>query len=140
MTTGNDQPFTASSIAGLLRPASGPIEERFAKGGTRVMVLLRILSGLFLLAAALALIAEATYAQLGVPGAPFTPVLKQLNDAAPKVLQAMEQSVSSMHPMLWDPLLTSILQLPAWISLGSIGLVLGWLGRRRYQRINVFTN
>lgn len=104
------------------------------------MVLLRILSGLFLLAAALALIAEATYAQLGVPGAPFTPVLKQLNDAAPKVLQAMEQSVSSMHPMLWDPLLTSILQLPAWISLGSIGLVLGWLGRRRYQRINVFTN
>ncbi len=140
MTTGNDQPFTASSIAGLLRPASGPIEERFAKGGNWVMVLLRILSGLFLLAAALALIAEATYAQLGVPGAPFTPVLKQLNDAAPKVLQAMEQSVSSMHPMLWDPLLTSILQLPAWISLGSIGLVLGWLGRRRYQRINVFTN
>lgn len=104
------------------------------------MLVLRILSGLFLLAAAFALIAEATRAQLGVPGAPFTPVLVQLAEAAPVILQAVEKSARSLHALLWDPVLTSILQLPAWISLGSLGLVLGWLGRRRYRKVNVFTN
>jgi len=34
----------------------------------------------------------------------------------------------------------SFLRLPAWVSLGAIGIILGWLGRRRRQRINVFTN
>lgn len=104
------------------------------------MLILRILSGLFLLAAALALIAEATRAQLGMPGAPFTPVLVQLTEAAPVLLQAVEKSTRSVHTLLWDPVLTSILQLPAWVSLGSLGLFLGWLGRRRYRKVNVFTN
>ena len=104
------------------------------------MLFVRILSGVLLLAATLALIAELTRAQLGVPGAPFTPVMTQLVEAAPAVLKAMEKWVRGSHELLWDPVLQSILQLPAWISLGSIGLILGWLGRRRYQRVNVFTN
>lgn len=104
------------------------------------MLILRILSGVFLLAATLALIAEATRAQLGVPGAPFTSVMTQLAEVAPAVLQGIEKWVRGVHELLWDPVLQSILQLPAWISLGSIGLILGWIGRRRYQRINVFTN
>ena len=104
------------------------------------MLILRMLSGIFLIAAAYALIAEVTNAQLGIPGAPLTPVYKQLADAAPAALKAMEQAVSKLHPLLWDPVLLSILRLPAWISLGSIGAVLGILGRRRYQRIRVFTN
>lgn len=104
------------------------------------MLVLRILSGVFLLAAALALIAEATYAQLGVPGAPFTPVLTQLAQSVPAILKTLEQGTVSVHPLLWDPVLKSILQLPAWISLGSLGLMLGWLGRRRHRRISVFTN
>lgn len=104
------------------------------------MLILRILSGVFLLAASLALIAEATRAQLGVPGAPFTPVLVQLTESAPVILQALEEATRSLHAFLWDPVLKALLQLPAWVSLGSIGLVLGWLGRRRYRNINVFTN
>lgn len=104
------------------------------------MLILRILSGLLLLAAAFALIAEATRAQLGVPGAPFTPVLVQLAETAPVILQAMEEGTRSLHALLWDPVVKSILQLPAWVSLGSLGIVLGWLGRRRYRKVNVFTN
>lgn len=103
-------------------------------------ITIRILGGLFILVATLALIAEATRAQLGVPGAPLTPLLVQLTESAPQFLRALERSTSSIHPLLWDPVVKSILALPAWILLGSIGLILGWLGRRRRRQINVFTN
>lgn len=105
-----------------------------------MLIFWRVLSGLFLLAATLLLISEATRAQLGVPGAPFTPLLTQLTQSAPAMLRAIEKSVSSVHPLLWDPVLRSVLALPAWISVGSIGIVFGWLGRRRHERISVFTN
>jgi len=104
------------------------------------MLILRVLSGVFLLAATIALISEATRAQLGVPGAPFTPLLTQLAESTPVLLSSLEKMIRNVHAYLWDPLLLSILQLPAWVSLGSIGLVLGWLGRRRPQSIRVFTN
>ncbi|MCL4768286.1 MAG: hypothetical protein KJZ80_18860 [Hyphomicrobiaceae bacterium] len=103
------------------------------------MTSLRILSGLFLLAATLALISEATRAQLGVPSAPFTPLLVQLTETAPPVLRAIERSARSVHALLWDPMLRSMLTLPAWVVFGAIGLILGWLGRRR-RSVDVFTN
>lgn len=104
------------------------------------MAILRILGGIFLLAATLALISEVTHAQLGVPGAPFTPVLDQLAASTPKLLQSIERGTRSLHVLLWDPVLRSLLTLPAWVSLGTIGFVLGWLGRRRRHRISVYTN
>lgn len=104
------------------------------------MILLRVFSGIFLLAATLALISEVTRAQLGVPGAPFTPLLDQLAASAPQMLMAIERGTRNLNALLWDPALRSLLALPAWISLGGIALLLGWLGRRRRQRVNVFTN
>jgi hypothetical protein len=100
---------------------------------------LRFLSGLFLLVASIALISEATRAQQGVPGAPFTPFLSQLMESAPQTLAGLQRSLRNVHPALWDPVMKSVLSAPAWVSLGGVGLVLGWLGRRR-RRINVFTN
>ena len=67
------------------------------------MLILRILSGLFLLAAAIALISEATRAQLGVPGAPFTPLLTQLAESTPVLLRSVEKMVRNLHGYLWDP-------------------------------------
>lgn len=104
------------------------------------MIILRLLSGVFLLAATLALIAGATRAQLGAPNALLTPFLSQLAQSAPGILATIEKSISAAHPLLWDPVLKSFLKLPAWVSLGGIGVLLGWMGRRRHQRINVFTN
>jgi hypothetical protein len=98
---------------------------------------LRFLSGLVLLAAVVALVSELTRAQLGVPSAPFTSLLSQLTELAPAKVAALQRS---MHPLLWDPVVKSLLRLPAWVILGGIGLVLAWLGRRRPQRIDVFTN
>ncbi|MGB3721038.1 MAG: hypothetical protein DIU63_05600 [Proteobacteria bacterium] len=104
------------------------------------MLFLRALSGLFLLAATLALIAAATRVQLGTPDALFAPFLSQIAQSSPGLIQTMEKSISGIHPLLWDPIVKSFLRLPAWVSLGAIGIILGWLGRRRRQRINVFTN
>ncbi len=122
------------------RESSKTLNQTDTNAENRRMAIIRILSGVFLLAATLALIAEATQAQLGVPGAPFTPLLAQLTESAPQALHALERTAQNVHPLLWDPAVKSILSLPAWISLGSIGLVLSWLGRRRRQAINVFTN
>lgn len=103
------------------------------------MLALRLLSGTLLLAATIAFISELTRAQLGIAGAPLTPLVTQLGDAAPALLASLQRTVQGWHPLLWDPALRSLLAVPAWISLGLAGLILGWLGRRR-SRANVFTN
>ena len=100
----------------------------------------RLISGLFLLAATIALISEATRAQLGVPGAPFTPIITQLSQSAPGTYAGLQKGAQAIHPWVWDPLLrVTILALPAWITLAAIGVLFGWLGRRR-RTVNVYTN
>ncbi len=102
-------------------------------------MVLRFFSGLFLLAATLALISEATRAQLGIPDAPFTPVLSQLTESAPTLSAALQRNLQKVHPLLWDPVVRSLLLIPGWVTLGVIGLILGWFGRRRRQ-VSVYTN
>ena len=36
---------------------------------------------------------------------------------------------TTLHPTLWDPLLTGVLTLPAWLLLGGPGMALVWLLR-----------
>ncbi len=102
-------------------------------------MVLRIFSGLFLLVATIALIADVTRAQLGTPGAPFTPLITQLAESAPNTLAAIQRKTSVVHPLVWDPIVRSLLLLPSWITFGVIGLAFGWFGRRRYG-VNVYTN
>jgi hypothetical protein len=104
------------------------------------MAVLRFVAGLFLLVAVTALVSDATRVQLGMPGPPSTPLLKHVSDFAPASLAAAQRAIQkNIHPVVWDPLLKSFLSLPAWASFGAMGLLLGYVGRRRY-RINVFTN
>ena len=44
-----------------------------------------------------------------------------------------------MSPVLWDPVLVSMLQIPTWVFFGVLGLLFYWLGRRRRQ-LDVFNN
>lgn len=44
-----------------------------------------------------------------------------------------------VHPVLWDPVLTSLLVLPAALVFAVLGVVLYVLGRRR-RTINIFAN
>ncbi|MBI4183512.1 MAG: hypothetical protein HY521_05910 [Proteobacteria bacterium] len=44
------------------------------------------------------------------------------------VRAALKQNV---HPALWDPVLVTLLRVPAWLLLGAPGIALVWLFRRR---------
>lgn len=45
----------------------------------------------------------------------------------------------SIEPVLgrwiWDPVIQSVLLLPAWLVLGGLGFLFTWLGRRRRVRV-----
>jgi hypothetical protein len=104
------------------------------------MAAVRFVAGLFLLAAVIALVSDVTRAQLGMPGPPSTSVLKYLSDFAPSTVAAAQRAVQNKtHPLVWDPLLKSFLSLPAWATLGALGLLLSYAGRHR-PRVNIYTN
>ena len=44
-----------------------------------------------------------------------------------------------VNPLLWDPIVVSLLQVPTWVFFGVLGLLLYWLGRKRRQ-LDVFEN
>jgi hypothetical protein len=104
------------------------------------MVALRFTAGVFLLSAVIAFVSEMTRWQLGIAGAPFTPLVQQLSEAAPVTLAAIQRAVQTrIHPLAWDPIMKAVLSPPAWMVLFAIGLLLGYAGRRR-PRVDVFTN
>ena len=104
------------------------------------MAALRFIAGLFLLAAVIALVSDVTRLQSGTGGASFTPLLKHFSDFAPSSLASAQRAVQNrIHPFAWDPVLKSVLSLPAWASLGAVGLLLAYAGRRR-RRVNIYTN
>jgi len=45
----------------------------------------------------------------------------------------------NLAPFLWDPVITTILLLPAWVVVGGLGALLYLLGYRR-KKLDVFTN
>ena len=55
-----------------------------------------------------------------------------IHRASLNILQAAIQRY--LHPMIWDPVLTAVLRIPAWIPLGVVGMGLSWLCRKRRPR------
>ena len=102
---------------------------------------LRFLGGLFLLAAVIALTYDVTRTGSGWIGATeFTSLAKHWADLSPQTLAAAQKAVETRaHPLVWDPVIRSVLDLPAWASLGAIGAVALWLGRPR-RRVDIFIN
>jgi hypothetical protein len=68
------------------------------------------------------------------------PPLRHIRSAAPATLDNIGKSVSeTVHPVLWDPLLTGVLALPAWMLLLILAWGIGYASRERRQ-INIFIN
>ena len=50
--------------------------------------------------------------------------------------QFVQQSIDpAIGRWLWDPVVQSILLLPAWFVLGALGFLFTWLGRRRRMKV-----
>ncbi len=53
----------------------------------------------------------------------------------PRSFPLLEPAVTRVHPLLWDPIVRSLLLIPASILGFLLGIVLLWLGRRRPEPI-----
>ena len=104
------------------------------------MAFFKFLGSWFLAMSALALINDVTRA--GASGAKLAFLSMRglwgmLHEASLSGLQGLVQR--SVHPLMWDPAVLSILKLPAWFVLGVVGAALCYLGRRR-RRVEVYSN
>ena len=55
-----------------------------------------------------------------------------LETLEPEFLAAFEATVANnLHPLLWDPVLLSLMQLPGWLLIGAPGVFLIWYFRDR---------
>jgi hypothetical protein len=94
------------------------------------------LIGLVLLAAGFAaLVIDGTRSIAGsrLLMTPFAQTLQWIMPARFPALRGLVER--DLHPLLWDPVLVSIMKLPTSLVLGAIGLVLLLLARKRARPI-----
>jgi len=104
------------------------------------MPVLRFLSGLLLLIAVIALVADMTpWLVAGKPCA-GTSLAKHWADLAPATLQAARSGVQrSVGTWAWDLGPGALIALPTYTVFGLLALLLGWAGRHR-RRVSIFVN
>lgn len=103
------------------------------------MLLLRLLGGWSLLVAVIAFVNDLILS--GRAGELVATSLGKhwfaISPGTINLVQAIMQR--NVHPMLWDPVTTSVLVLPASLVFAVLGIALYALGRRR-RGVNIFAN
>lgn len=101
---------------------------------------LRVISVVLFVAAIIALTMDVTRWQTDTVGPWFHSLAEQIRASAPATLDGIGRAVSgATHPWIWDPILTSVLALPAWVILLVLGLLVSY-GTRERRHINIFIN
>jgi hypothetical protein len=107
------------------------------RSGTRLV--LRVLARPLLLVAIVALVWDGTRTLAG-EGWVWTSLAEHWQALAPRSLNALQSTVTRVvHPRAWDGGVLRVLTLPAWLVLGVLAIMLGWIGRKR-QQVDVFAN
>ena len=95
---------------------------------------LRVLGTWFLGLALILLVVDGTR-MLAADSLLFSTLGELWAQIAPDGPAALQESVQTyVHPLLWDPVLTTFLAWPGWAVLGGIGIVLMIVGRARTPR------
>ena len=104
-----------------------------------MLLVLRFIGSLFLLGAIIALTSDVSRSRR--PGTPaFTSIYKHWSDVAPQTLAATQKTVASRtHAIVWDPMIRSVLSIPAFVTFGGLAVVCLYFGRRR-RRVEIFVN
>jgi hypothetical protein len=103
-------------------------------------MLLRIMGVWLLLLAMIAAVVDATKSLAGGGAWVVTPMGQQWQALSPETLRDAKAAIeSSVSPMVWDPVMTTILDAPTWVVFGILGVLLYWLGQKRKQ-VEVFIN
>lgn len=101
---------------------------------------LRFISAALIVAAIISLTVDVTRWQTGAEGPLFQSLDHQIRSAAPATLDGIGQTLSTtIHPLLWNPMLTSLLALPAWMILITLAFLIGYASRER-RRVDIFIN
>ena len=66
----------------------------------------------------------------------LTPVSALFASKLPTMRDAIGRAI---HPLLWDPVMTSLLRLPVWLALAIVGVFLLWVARRRAPGVGYST-
>jgi hypothetical protein len=107
---------------------------------TRPRLMLRFLAALFALFALISLAGDISRPAIGGESFAATSLLQHLQALAPSFVAALEKSISrSIGPFVWDPMLTSILGLPASLIFLMLAVAAGIAGRPR-RRVQIFVN
>ena len=107
---------------------------------TRPRLMLRFLAALFALFALISLAADISRPAIAGENFTATSLMQHLQAVAPSFVAGLEKSVSrSVGPFFWDPILTSILGLPASLLFLLLAIAAGIAGRPR-RRVHIFVN
>jgi hypothetical protein len=102
--------------------------------------LLRFLAGVFFMVAVFAAVNDVTRAMAAADRVKPLSTYEHWSRLAPVTLTLARNAVQrNTHPLVWDPVLVTVLQLPAWGLFGAGGALLAYAGRRR-REVNIFAN
>lgn len=107
---------------------------------TRPRIMLQFLAALFATMALFTFAAD--YSATPSAGGGFTSssLLERLNDFAPSlVASSREAIVSALGQAVWDPVLTTLLGMPAYLFFLILGALAGYAGRYR-RDVQIFIN
>ena len=102
--------------------------------------LLRFLAGVFLMVAVIAAVNDVTRSMLAGDRLPSVTTYEHWSRLAPVTLTLARNAVQRhTHPLVWDPGIVAVLNLPAWGLFGLLGALAAYAGRRR-REVNIFAN
>jgi len=101
---------------------------------------LRIFGGWGLIAAIIALVNDLTHAYQTGTKVVFSTLLREWELISPNTLGALQLAVQRhVAPMAWDPVIVTLLKVPAFAALGLLGVLLFAAGLRRHS-LDVYAN
>ena len=104
------------------------------------MIFLRILGGWAVLAAVIAVVNDATRSYETGAKFSFASFGKDWYLINPGSLNALQAGIEKhVTPVLWDPVLLTLLKAPAFAVFGVLGILLYFAGLRR-RRLNIYAN
>lgn len=107
---------------------------------TRPRLLMRFLAALFALFALISFAADISRPIVDGQSPGTTSLLQHMQTLAPTFVAALQRTTeNATATFVWNPVLTSILSMPAWLIFLLLAVGTGFLGRPR-RRVRIFVN
>jgi len=105
-----------------------------------IKLLLRLVARLLLIAAVVAIAYDGSRTLAGGSSLVISSLWEHWTALHPSSIEAFRKViVAKVHPQVWDSAVRPVLRMPAWLVAGMLGVLLGWLGRRR-RTVSIFVN